>query len=382
MRILYIASNPDDAVPIQSEREISALQRRLDEARSTEPIELRAYPALDVEDLSQVISRTQPDVIHFAAHGDGDSIVLTTADGERVELGGEDLADLLEAIAVRPKLVVLNACSSAAMARAVARAADFTIGTDAPITNSGACTMAATLYGRLADSASIHAAFKASDAMLRIVGRGKVQSRLFPEDGHAAADRTRLTEPLRILASLPAVEQWLEDGADKPKRGFDPSEVEVQFGVVGAPASATQLQLFTDDETVVPRRGRSLEEARSWIVETRAVRGEIWIEPWYAYYGDMQWYASIATADRRIIGAAASTCEAIERYYLLERWRFDLPPRIAETVRLVIDELRRHEGARRGHPSPVTSAFLKPMRATTSSNPSSAPDKSREGEEG
>jgi hypothetical protein len=347
MRILYIASNPATAPSLQIEQEVNLLQTKIDEVPSVEPIDLRAYANLRVDELPTIIARVAPDVIHFAAHGKDRSIVLGHSVRGHVRLGGRELANLLKAIAVRPKLVVVNACSSAQFASELSSAADFAIGTSAPITNDGARTMAATLYQRLAMSSSLLAAFEAAETMLQIVDGGTVRAQLFPEEYREQAKRTNLTEPLRILACFPEIDEALAEKAEKPGKDFDETYPYVQFGVAGAPQDSTQLVFFTDEKDFVASKTRSLEESRSWIVENRAIKGEIWIDDWYAYSGDIQWYASVVSAGCRIFSAAAIMSDAIYRYYFEEEWRGNLPPRIEQAVHRAILELKSNDGARR-----------------------------------
>jgi hypothetical protein len=348
MKILYIASNPDDASPLQIEKEANLLREKLDAITTSEPLDLRVYASLDVATLPEVIARAAPDVLHFAAHGEGDGIVLAHQDRGTVLLDGHKLAKLLAAVSVRPKLVVVNACRSTAMAEALCRAADFTIGIDAPISNVGARTMAANLYQRLAASASLHDAFSAAATMLEVIDEDQARAVLFPTGSEQAARRTRLAHPLRIVASFPIVEDWLEHGHVTPQKGFDQDQPEIQFGLAGCPRIVRQVQLFTDDDTVQPEDDESLADARSWMLEKSPSGGEVWIKPTYTYYGSMQWFGSVVTAEPRILSAAATTVEALERYYFDEAWRGELPPDIADLVGVTISNLRANDGSRRG----------------------------------
>lgn len=351
MRILYIAGNPPGEGSLQIEEEVHRLQAKIDEVESVERVELRVYSSLKVDELDSVITRVKPDVIHFAAHGAEDAIVLAHSERGRVALRGNDLADLLKAVAVRPKLIVVNSCSSEEMAADLTAAADFVIGTNALITNVGARTMAATLYQQLAMSSSLLSAFRAAESMLRIIDCGEVATRLFPEHADLDAQRTTLAEPLRILACFPDIDDSLDEGLKKPGENFDVNYPEVCFGVAGAPDDTTQLVLFTDEETFVATKKQSLESARSWIVESRPVNGEIWLEDWYAYWGDIQWYASVVSAARLVFSAGATTSNALERYYFAEQWRGELPPLVGDAVRRAIDGLRANNGTRRKQPN-------------------------------
>lgn len=349
MRILYIAGNPEGEATLQVEAEISALQREVDDSPSSQPLELRVYSHLRIDELPSTIARIAPDVIHFAAHGDQDAIVLMDGDGRAVRLSGERLADLLRAIDVRPGLIVINACSSADMAAGMVGAADFVIGTDAEISNDAARTMAATLYQRLARGSSVLAAFEAAQTMLGIVSGDTVSTTLFPTGSEELARRRALIEPLRIIARLPTLDDALEQRRRRVPAGYGNADPVIQFGVAGASPTARQLVLFTDDETVTPdlENGETLESVRSWIVECRSTRSEMWTTTDHAYWGDMDWYAAVVSVDGKIACASSTTCRALSAYYLEEEWRGTLPPAFLAAVRLTIAKLGSHDGARR-----------------------------------
>ncbi len=349
MKILYIASNPEGEAPLDIEHEVNQLQEEIDKLVTSETVDLRVYSRLQVEALPEVIARVQPDALHFAAHGQNDGIVLAHKTLEHVVLDGDMLADFLAALTIRPKLVVINACNSSAMAQKLVRSADFVIGTDAEISNVGARTMAATLYQRLAAAASVWDAFKAAEAMLTFIDQRAVKARLFPEDAVEIARLTRLTDPLRVVACFPQIEKVLEHGHLIPPRGFRPEAPYVQFGLAGAPADTVQSQFFTDDPSIVPtKEGESLADARSWLLDDRPVKGEIWVDPYYPYYGDMRWYGTVVTAGHQIFSTTSTTIDALVRYYFDEQWRGALPNGIAAVVRTSLEKLRANDGSRRG----------------------------------
>lgn len=343
MRVLYIASNPKEQRSLQIEEEANELQTKIDAVLTSGALDLRIYSKLKAADLPQTIARVQPDVIHFSAHGEFDGIILSH-DEEEVLLSGEDLVAILTALRVRPKLIVVNACSSEAVASALVKAADFTIGTTAPITNAGAIVMAATLYQHLAASASVMASFNSARAMLNAVDAGQVKTRLFEAEGKSAAS-TRLNETFRIIAALPEIDEALKEGGPLPK--FEAGAYEVEFGVADAPAGASQIVFFTDDPSIIAKKGGSLEKARSWLQEVRPYRGEHWIEETYDYYGDMQWYATIVTADTAFFTAKATTCEALERYYFEECWAGGLSDKAKAEIQKILTWLRSNDGSRR-----------------------------------
>ena len=346
MKVMYVANNPADADPLQIEREINDLQERLEISAGSEPIILRTYSALELDRFAQAVSRAEPDVIHIAAHGEDGAIVFAHRDRADVRVSGKQLASLLSVLPRRPKLVVLNACSSNEMAEELAQhgGADFVIGTDAPISNSAARAMAAALYQSLANAASIERAVQIAGVHLEILDDGAVSVHLHAAGPLHDPARTQLVDPFRLVACFPVIDEYLRNKVTKPDKAFRPAYPEVLLGVAGAPLAARQTVLFTDDETVT---GDSLEEARSWIVEIQPVDGEIWMEEAFPYYGEMNWFAAVTTTDGRVVSAASKKAAALERYYFSEQWKGPLPPAIEAVIRRSIELLKDEGGGRR-----------------------------------
>ncbi len=346
---MYVANNPEGARTLEIDREVNDLQDRLDGGAGADPIVFRVYPYLEPGQLAETVRRFQPDVLHFAAHGHDGCLVFAHPVNGHIEVDGIRLAALLGPPATRPKLIVVNACSSdvLATALAVAQGADFVIGTDASITNVGAREMAAALYQRLAGAATIGDAFEAAAAQLAVIDGGSVAVTLHPAGSIGRARLQRLVDPMRIVACFPVVDGWLKAGLVEPTKGFRPERPEIRFGVAGAPAAARQTVFFTDDATIVAPAGGSLAEVRSWIVEKQPMDTQIWLDDATERYGDMNWFASITTTDARILSARATTTQAIRRYYFEEGWHGPLPGAVGEVVARSIECLLNVRGDRR-----------------------------------
>jgi hypothetical protein len=346
MKVMYVANNPEGADPLQIEQEINDLQERLETSAGAEPIVLRTYSALSVDRFTQAIARAEPDVVHIAAHGEAGAVVFGHREREHVRMDGRQLATLMSVLPRRPKLVVINACSSNEIAEQLAKAggADFVIGTDAPISNSAARAVAAALYQSLADAASIAKAFSIAKVHVEMTDDRAVGIHLHAAGSIEDAARAQLVDPFRIVACFPAIDQCLRNGLSAPGRNFKPARPDVVFGVAGAPLAARQTVIFTDDKSVT---GESLEDARSWIVESQPVDGEIWLEDHGNYYGDMNWFAAVTTTDGRVVSASSRLTAALERYYLVEQWKGELPEAIEATIRRSIALLKGERGGRR-----------------------------------
>lgn len=347
MKIMYVANNPEGADSLQLEEEINDLQEQIEDTAGTEPIDLRIYSKLAFGRFAATVARVQPDVLHIAAHGEDGAVVLGHADRDEVKLDGKALANLLSVLPRRPRLIVLNACSSNEMAEDLVSAggADFVIGTDAPISNVAARAMAAALYQRLASAASIADAFRIAATYVDVTDGGRCKAHLHAAGAIEDAARVQLVDPFRIMACFPVIDDYLRHGVTEPNNRFRPEYPEVLFGVAGSPPAARQTVIFTDDETVT---GDSLEDARSWIIESQPVDGEIWLDDSCQYYGDMNWFAAVTTTDGRVVSASSKITAALQRYYFDEQWKGPLPEAIEAIVRRSMELLKSEAGGRRG----------------------------------
>lgn len=340
LRVMYVAANPEGGAPLQVEREVNDLQDRLDRGTGAEPIDFRAYPHLAIGDLIPKIAAFRPHVLHLSAHAEDGALVFARGEGGDVAVDGRSLSAVLRAVSVRPQLIVVNACSSEGLAAVLVAdgAADFVIGTDAPITNDGARAMAVALYQRLADASSLADAFTVAATQLNLLEDGAVSAILHPDGGFERAKQVRLVDPLRIVACLPSIERCLNAGSVDVGRRYRPEQPDVLFGLAGVPAAARRTVLFTDDEQ---GPGQEFDGGGILTLRKQPREGVIWMLEACAHYRDLSWFASVTTTDRRIASAVTTTAEALERHYFSERWRGELPEPLALIVRKSIDSLIR-----------------------------------------
>ena len=117
VKVLFVASNPIDASSLSLDREITELQRRFLSV-SDEPVSFAFLPDLKLEDFPARVSEIRPDILHFAAHGDADSLSMSDTGGNAVSLTADMLEDFLPQTQP-PRLIYFNACNSRELARSL-----------------------------------------------------------------------------------------------------------------------------------------------------------------------------------------------------------------------------------------------------------------------
>lgn len=331
MKVLYVASNPDPRAALNLEHEVTELQRAF-LAASGDLAELIFLPSLPFEDLAGHISRHKPDIVHISAHGSNGVLALATGDGRQfVELTGDMLCSFLD-VEPAPKIVYLNACNSATVAKQVLRRVPAAIGISTPITNLAATKAAVAFYSRLLEGRSIKQAFQGCEMVMRGIDNSPGMARCFfrsymrPED-------TFLHTPTRIVARF-----WKDNVRFAADR-----HCSFELGLVGARRNTTQVVFFTDDESFITRRDR-LEESLCTVTLARPVKGEIWTEERWRAVGDFKLFACGVTADGGHYSVSSTLCSALQFHYLAKKRSGDVEA-LPAAIRKSIEELRLRDGA-------------------------------------
>ena len=345
MKVLFIASNPEDQGTLDIERELTGLQMRLLQADRRGMIELKVLPALAIEELPSVLIDQQPDVLHIAAHGTKNRLLFTNRNRARVELTSAQLRGLLGAAPVRPSIVFLNACTSKTFAKMLTDVVPIAIGMTAEISNPGAIEATAVFYEWLARGGSVAMAHQAADAMLQCLDESGVKMMLFLAGGPEQAEKI-LVDPLRILVAFESVERRLGEKTSFKAFRLKPDRTghyRFNIGVAGCPTDMTQLVIFTDDETYI-ESGETLEKDLCLVSRDTSVRGSVWTSFSWPANGDTRLFATVATGSAKALSTVSTLIEGLERYYFLEPRHKHLAKDAVKAIRSAMADLRANDG--------------------------------------
>jgi CHAT domain-containing protein len=181
MKILYIASNPSDAGSLNLDKEITELQRRVLDS-SVEPASIVFMPELQFGDLPKVLHGEKPDILHLAAHGDGENLKLANEAGQRVSVSADMLRTFMSD-RHPPRLVYINACDSNAISQGLLGTVPMAIGSTAPISNRVARMAAIAFYERILDGSSVGRAFEVCQKMMEGAADNHASARLHTRTG-------------------------------------------------------------------------------------------------------------------------------------------------------------------------------------------------------
>lgn len=155
-RILMLSADPSDVKTIQEGLEIRSIKDMLRMSLGSSGIEPLFETSVTPEHLMYALDRHDPHILHISAHGSkaGD-IGLVDERGKLQTAPMEAIVRAIRATAKSLRLVILNACHSAVLAKELAKHIDYVIGTDVPILTLTAIAFAKGLYGGLAGGANL-----------------------------------------------------------------------------------------------------------------------------------------------------------------------------------------------------------------------------------
>jgi hypothetical protein len=172
IKILYLAANPTDTSHVRVAAEARELTLRIRQGLNRDAFEIICYFAVRPQDLLRGLQEVQPHIMHFSGHGTFDNeIVLEAEDGKSQPIAPELLAELVDQFKTNLKAAVMSCCFGRAQAKALNQVLDFTIGMEAPISDTAAVNFSANFYQVLASGGSIKQAFEGARLVTIMQGR-------------------------------------------------------------------------------------------------------------------------------------------------------------------------------------------------------------------
>lgn len=159
--IVFFAADSSATSRLALDEECAAVERELRMTAHRDTVEFHTRWAVDIDDIQRSLNELQPTIIHFSGHGapsddaSGASIVVRGVDGKPQHLTGNALAELIRTAAPGARLVVLNACYTAAMAEQLCGTVDAVVGMTGAIADRAARAFAVSLYRALGYMCSV-----------------------------------------------------------------------------------------------------------------------------------------------------------------------------------------------------------------------------------
>lgn len=305
MKLLFLATGCDGSIPLGIPAEIALLEGIFRNARQ----EFMALPAATVEQIPSALFRRSCDVLHFTAHGEGDVLQTMTGRGGIVAASPDHLLAFIDAKR-GPRLLYLNACDSAGIAKAMVakwpnQGVPFAIGVSAPVSADYCTAAAGSFYERLLGGMSLQSAFDSADQQLLQASSGRVCLKLHPAPGQDAKETYFRPQ---ILARL----------ARRYERGD--GQFEIIFGIRNAPRETRQTVFFTDDDDMIDSPDDALGNQLCQISRRQRDRsGIVWcdrLEAW-RIKADFDVHAVGVTYDEGHWFVSSTFVDAFQRYHAI-----------------------------------------------------------------
>lgn len=163
--ILYLAASPSDPdlelPPLRTDLEMKKVKERLQLSRTRDQYRIEFCPASEWDDLSQALADYDPRVVHFSGHGDSDgNLLLEDAVGGVALTTPEGLASLFGLHRATITCVIVNACYSERLARAMSQHIDHVVGMRWQIGDEAAIRFSVGFYTGLFAGHPVPEAFK------------------------------------------------------------------------------------------------------------------------------------------------------------------------------------------------------------------------------
>jgi CHAT domain-containing protein len=166
--LLLAADSGGGAAGLRIDREIRRAIEASRMGRAASELRIATQLAARADDLVPALLQHEPQVVHFAGHGDEDGVFLD--EGELVHTDAL-VALLTPSRGVR--VVVLNACETLPVAKALRRVVDYTVAMETAIHDDAAIAFCGAFYAALAFGRPVPDAFGLARAAMKAHPNGR-----------------------------------------------------------------------------------------------------------------------------------------------------------------------------------------------------------------
>lgn len=160
VKILFFSANAISGKGLAVDEEHRAIEQSLATSRHRDDFVVIAKLAAREGDLQQALLQHQPDIVHFACHGNVEAdLVLLGGERGAAAVSPASLTAMVKALDGKLALVVFNACWSREQAEAIRENVGLAIGMREPIGDGDAIKFASAFYNALGHARSVRNAF-------------------------------------------------------------------------------------------------------------------------------------------------------------------------------------------------------------------------------
>lgn len=171
--VLIAVSSPPGLPSLAYDLEVSSIQHALADGRHKDSFELHLRLATSYEGLREAIETLAPSVVHLIGHGDAERYFFHGPDDLQEPVPIDEIVSPFRNLASPSRVVVVNACGSTALAKALTTDVDYAIGMSDELDDRSACVFAREFYRALANGKGITESYQ--------LGRNAIRARELPD---------------------------------------------------------------------------------------------------------------------------------------------------------------------------------------------------------
>jgi len=179
LRVVVLDDHPPGtAGPVeQGGAALREIQQTIQAGRKRDNVHFSIRAAVRPADIGQALLDTEPRIVHFAGHGGGadGSFAAENDYGNAQIIPVDGLVRLFQAVGRSVECVIVNACSTELLARAMSAQLPYVIGMRQPMGDRSAIRFSIGFYQALAAGRPIEDAFDLGVAQLMMVPAGTDQ---------------------------------------------------------------------------------------------------------------------------------------------------------------------------------------------------------------
>lgn len=161
IRILFVLSCPPSQYQIDLAEEVRQIRAELQSAQYRERFTHELITAATYTDLRKALRQHKPHILHISCHGTPEAeLILSDGRGDEERIDAATFVELLEVLKDDLRLVVLNACHSAAITAKLLTAVDLALGMRGAVNDSSAVAFATAFYESIAAGDTVERGFR------------------------------------------------------------------------------------------------------------------------------------------------------------------------------------------------------------------------------
>jgi hypothetical protein len=166
--VLFLAASPGNLPPIRQDLEFRRIENERELSVNRDDFQLERAEAAQLGDIHRALARYRPAVVHFSGHGDAEGCIYVEDErGNGEPANVEGLAEFLALYRKTVRCVLVNACFSDRLAKALSRHIDYAIGMNSEIGANASIVFSVNFYRAFFGGDRVPAAFEAARRLMQ-----------------------------------------------------------------------------------------------------------------------------------------------------------------------------------------------------------------------